>query len=158
MTAGTVADGEWQGFCRAVGQPEWTSDERFATTQARVVHVKERLELMSRVLKERSTAEWLERLDAEQVPCAPILSVAETVHHPHLRARGTVVTHNDKLFGEFDMPGFPLRFSDFPDPLPLEAATLGEHNGEVVTELLGHSEDELETLRKDGVLVEKKEC
>ena len=39
-----------------------------------------------------------------------------------------------------------------------EAATLGEHNGEVVTELLGHSEEELETLRKDGVLIEKKEC
>ena len=50
-----------------------------------------------------------------EVPVAPVLSVAETLEHPHLRARGTVRTIQDATYGgDVDVPGFPLKFSDFP--------------------------------------------
>ena len=94
-------------------------------------------------------------LEAHGVPCAPVLSVAETMREPHLRERGTVRTVTDRLAGSFEVPGFPLRFSDFPDPLPLEAPLLGEHNAEVLTSMLGKSPAEVERLRAAGVLIEK---
>jgi crotonobetainyl-CoA:carnitine CoA-transferase CaiB-like acyl-CoA transferase len=49
----------------------------------------------------------------------------------------------------------PLKFSRFPDDLPLEAATLGQHNEEIVTRYLGRSAADVQELRKAGVLVEK---
>jgi crotonobetainyl-CoA:carnitine CoA-transferase CaiB-like acyl-CoA transferase len=89
------------------------------------------------------------------VPVAPILSIEETVKHPHLVERGTVRTVNDRYAGEFQVPGFPLRFSAFPEPLPLEAATLGEHNYDVVCGLLGRSREEADRLAEAGVLLQQ---
>jgi crotonobetainyl-CoA:carnitine CoA-transferase CaiB-like acyl-CoA transferase len=94
-------------------------------------------------------------MEKHQVPVAPVLSVAETVQHPHHRARGTVRTVHDRLAGDFDMPGMPLKFSRFPKDLPLEAATLGQHNEEVLTTHLGRSSQEVQKLREAGVLIEK---
>ena len=51
--------------------------------------------------------------------------MAETTQHSRLRERGTVRTINDPIVGEFDIPGMPIRFSRFPDDLPLKAPTLG---------------------------------
>ena len=91
-------------------------------------------------------------LKAHHVPIAPILSVAEASRHPHLRQRGTVRTIQDRILGEFDVPGFALRFSDFPQPLPLQAPTLGEHNEEILTQWLGYSESEVRQLESQGIL------
>ena len=95
------------------------------------------------------------RLEACDVPCAPILSVAQTVTHPHLVQRGTVRTVSDRLAGEFQIPGKPLRFSEFPEPLDIEAPTLGQHNREVLGQLLDKSDEEIDTLYADSVLHER---
>ncbi len=86
------------------------------------------------------------------MPCAPVLSIAEAVKHPHLRQRGTVRTVHDRILGDFDVPGFALRFSDFPQRLELEAPTLGEHNAEVLTKYLNYPESRVRELEKMGVL------
>jgi crotonobetainyl-CoA:carnitine CoA-transferase CaiB-like acyl-CoA transferase len=49
-------------------------------------------------------------------------------------------------------PGFPLRFSAFPERLPLEAAVLGDHNDEVLSQYLGYSQERIRALETDGVL------
>ncbi len=61
---------------------------------------------------------------------------------------------NDRLYGEFDILGFPWRFSDFAEPLGLEAALLGRHNAEVLRGF-GHNDEEIEMLCKEGILNEK---
>lgn len=147
----------WKDLCAAMGRTDLVGAEGWAADADRLKNKPAVVELVENWLKTCSDVKTaIEKLEEHGVPCAPILSVAETVNHPHHRQRGTVVKHNDRLHGEFDMPGFPLRFSDFPEPLALEAALLGEHNAEVLREL-GHSDKEIETLRKDGVLIEK-EC
>ena len=67
--------------------------------------------------------------------------------HPHLRDRGTVRTICDRIAGKFDIAGMPLKFSEFPSDLPLEAPTLGPHNREILCEVLGRSAKELEQSR-----------
>lgn len=63
---------------------------------------------------------------------APVLTIEQAVNHPHLRYRRTVRTIVDRGFGELDMPGMQLKFSAFPDELPLETPSLGEHNEEIL--------------------------
>jgi len=96
-------------------------------------------------------------LEKFQVPVAPVLSVEETLSYPHLRERGTVRTIYDPTYdGELDVPGFPLKFSEFPEELPLQAPTLGQHNAEVLTKHLKRTPEEVKRLQAEGVLVEAK--
>lgn len=87
-----------------------------------------------------------------RVPHAPVLSIAEAVQHPHLRERGTVRTVHDRILGDFDVPGFAMRFSNFPERLELEAPMLGEHNREVLSTWLGYQSDRLTELEQKGIL------
>ena len=73
------------------------------------------------------------------------------MNHPHLRQRRTVRTISDRFLGEFDIPGFPLRFSECGE-LALEAPTLGEHNAEILSAHLGYSAARIEQLEAAGVL------
>ena len=147
----------WKDLCKAMGRPDLVTDPDFATDPARLAHRAELIKMIEDWLAtfpDRDTA--VEHMHKYGVPAAPVLSIEETVNHPHLRARGTVRTIEDPIAGKFDVPGMPLKFSAFPEALPLEAATLGQHNGEVLSDLLGRSDREIEELRTAGVLVEGK--
>src|ERR1700692_2602603 len=70
ITAGTLSDSEWQGFCRASGDPELAKDSRFATPSARTVNATARINKMAEYISQRTTAEWLERLHPADRPRA----------------------------------------------------------------------------------------
>ena len=81
ITCGAVSDSEWKGMCAALEQPHWLDDERFNTPMGRVANAKERIDSMGDVLKSRTSADWLERLDANDVPCAPVLTRPEILEN-----------------------------------------------------------------------------
>ena len=145
----------WKDLCAAMERPDLVTDAQFATDTARLANRAEMINLIEKWLAtfpDRDSA--VANLQKMKVPAAPVLSIEETVKHPHLRARGTVRTVEDRIAGRFDIPGMPLKFSEFPDDLPLQAATLGQHNREVLRDLLGHSDEEIRALREANVLVE----
>jgi CoA:oxalate CoA-transferase len=72
---------------------------------------------------------------------------------PHLRERRTVRRVSDPSFGEFDIPGFPVKFSDWPERSELKASRLGEDNEMVLQEMLGLSEHEIGELYSKGILL-----
>ena len=135
MTAGAVSDSEWQGLTRALDHPEWLEDERFKTAGGRVAYAKERLDQTADVLRERTTEEWLERLDAEQVPCAPILPLSEILRHPQIEASGVVVETDHPVAGRIRQTRAAARFEKTPTTLDRPAPTLGEHTDEILAEL-----------------------
>ena len=96
ITCGTISDSEWEGFCRATGDPELVKDERFATPSARSVNATARIRKMQEYIERHPTAEWLQRLDAADVPCAPILRRHEIIGNEQVVARQLIV--------EFDQP------------------------------------------------------
>jgi len=147
----------WKDLCAAMGRPELVTDPDFATDPARLARRAELIKMIEDWLAtfpDRDSA--VSHMHKHSVPAAPVLSIEETVSHPHLRARGTVRTIEDPIAGKFEIPGMPLKFSEFPQPLPLEAATLGQHNDEVLRDLLGRSSQQIEELRAAGVLIEGK--
>src|SRR6185312_2078165 len=93
-----------------------------------------------------------EALREARLPSAPVLTVEKAMKHPHLVERQTVQTVHDRVLGDLQVPGFPLRFSQFPDRLSLDAPLLGEHNSRVLESYLGYSRDQIDRLARDGVL------
>src|SRR5262249_59488840 len=82
-------------------------------------------------------------LEAERVPCAPVLTLHEAMAHTHLRQRGTVRRVRDATIGEFDIPGLPVKFSRWVDRSDIAADRLGEHNGEVLRGVVALSDEEI---------------
>jgi crotonobetainyl-CoA:carnitine CoA-transferase CaiB-like acyl-CoA transferase len=146
----------WPDFCRAMERPDLVDDPRYCNDLVRLERREEVVKLIEDWLQTfpdvQSAVAHMERFN---VPVAPVLSVEETLTHPHLRQRGTVRTIADPIHaGEIDVPGFPLKFSEFPEELPLTAPTLGQHNDEVLTRYLGRTAEDVQKLREAGVLVE----
>jgi crotonobetainyl-CoA:carnitine CoA-transferase CaiB-like acyl-CoA transferase len=148
-----MTDKQWVSLCEAISRPDLGANARFARARDRV----ERRDEIIRTIEH-----WLaampgddvsvETLRRHRVPVAPILSVREAMEHPHLIARGTVRTVNDPILGEFKIPGFPLRFSGYPEELEFDAPMLGEHNASILEEYLGYTSTRVIELENSGVL------
>jgi CoA:oxalate CoA-transferase len=141
-------------LCRAMGQPELPSDPRFCNNTARMANVEELKRLIQQWFDATpSDDEVYRRFEEYRVPYAQVLSIEEAMAHPHLREREVVRTVNDRFLGEFDVPGFPLRFSSYERHSEMQAPTLGEHNDAVLQEYLGYSADQIAGLKREGVLL-----
>jgi len=81
----------WTGLCHAAGRPELVTDARFATKPLRVHHYDELHDVLAEVFATRPRDEWLALLEDHDVPAAPILTLAEAVDHPQVRATGMLV-------------------------------------------------------------------
>lgn len=148
ITAGAVSDAEWQGMCRALEREEWLQDPRFKTANDRIVNVRERLSMTAEVLATRSSEAWLERLDAEGVPCAPVLQRHEVFEHEQIRINEMVAEHDHPVAGRIRQPRPAARFDRTPAAMQRHAPTLGEHSDEILMEL----GLDAATLRAEGVV------
>jgi len=146
-------DHQWPDLCRTMGRPELAGDARFNTNPLRTQNAAALIKIIEDWLQAQSSdEEAMRRLDENRVPNAPVLSVERAMKHPQLQARRTVRTIHDRILGEFQVPGIPLRFSEFPGELELEAPFLGEHNQEVLERYLGYSASRVKELEAAGVL------
>jgi crotonobetainyl-CoA:carnitine CoA-transferase CaiB-like acyl-CoA transferase len=146
-------DHQWAALCRTMGRPELIDDPRYKTNAVRAQNASAVIKIIEEWLQAQSSdEEAMRRLDENRVPNAPVLSVEQAMNHPQLRARRTVRKIHDRVLGEFQVPGFPLRFSEFPGELTLEAPFLGEHNREVLEKYLGYSASRVKGLEAAGVL------
>lgn len=149
-----VQQHEFPRLARAMGRPELATDERFKSNGRRVRNnaaLKEIIEGWFAIFPDRDSV--VAELDRHRVPCGPVLTLQESMAHPHLRERQTVRRVSDPSFGEFDIPGFPVKFSDWPDRTEVKASRLGQDNDAVLREMLGLSEAEIGELYSAGILL-----
>jgi formyl-CoA transferase len=160
-----AADGSWvviaanqdtlfRRLCQAMGSPELSTDERFATHGARGRHQDELDKLIGDWAADKQPGEIIDVLTAAGVVSGPIKTVAEVVEDPQLRARGMLVDHYDERVERPVLgPGIVPRLSATPGSVRSAGpARPGQHNDEVYRELLGKTPTELDTLRAEGVL------
>ena len=151
ITAGTVSDREWEGFARAAQRPELVEDARFATSTERLKNWDERLEAMGEVFSTDTTEHWLERLSAEQVPCAPILERHELLTDAQVAANELIEEIDHPQAGRIRHTRPAARFDRTASRVRGFAPTLGQHTDEVLAEI-GVAGSELASLRAAGTV------
>lgn len=140
----------WERFCEAIGHLELLKDSRFATNERRVAHRGELEPLLERVFLERERTLWQKLLEAADIPCAAVNSLAEVLAHPQLKHRGLVKSLQTP-YGPLQLFALPVKLSKTPGQLKKPPPKLGEHTDSILKEL-GYSVAEIERLREEGVI------
>jgi crotonobetainyl-CoA:carnitine CoA-transferase CaiB-like acyl-CoA transferase len=124
-------DQQWRRLMAAVGRPEVMDDARFSRLDKRTENIGALLEVLANALSARTTAEWRERLDAADVPNAPMASLEDIVASPYLAETGYFRRFEHPSEGPMMTTAIPVDFSKTPGALRLPPPCLGEHNEEI---------------------------
>jgi benzylsuccinate CoA-transferase BbsF subunit len=142
-------DEEWQRFKRALGDPAWAEDEKFATPSGRSENSDELDRLIMVWTKKHTAGEVMSRLQSHGVAAGIVKNAADLTRDPQLKARGFFIDRQEtgKLVdaNPIRLSGASARY-DLPAPMP------GRDNNYVYGELLGLNEKEMTELRKKGVI------
>ncbi|MBV8580279.1 MAG: formyl-CoA transferase [Candidatus Eremiobacteraeota bacterium] len=140
----------WAPLATLIGRPELIDDPAWATPEARLSHLDEMFAVVENWTKDHGKHEVLEKLNAIDVPCGPIMSTKDLIEDESLRARGMIadVTHPQR--GMFTTVGCPLVLSDTPVEIT-SSPLLGEHNEEILREI-GWTGKDARALQAAGVL------
>ncbi len=144
-------DAQFARFCEVAGRPELARDGRFTTNADRVAHRDALVGLLGPLLASRSTADWAAALEAAGVPCGPINDLAQVFEDPQVRHRGLRVDVPHPELGTVPVVASPIRLSETP-VVHAAPPALGEHTREVLVDILGMDEDEVDALRSRGVI------
>ena len=143
-------DREWAGFCRAIGNPELTKDEKFSSCVDRWNNQDELDKLVEAWTSERNNYEVMYALQKEGVPAGPVISNKAAFDDPHLKKREVFEQLYQEDCGTYLTPAFLWRAEKTPNRIRKPAVRLGEHNEYVYKELIGVSEEEYAQLEKEG--------
>lgn len=150
MAVSAHTDRTWRGLCNAVNRPDWLEDDRFKTAALREINKPARLELTQQALLTDTTANWMQRLPAHDVPCAPVLTRGEMYQHPQVQANGVVIETDHPQAGRLRQARSPARFSTTPLDPPKPGRLLGADTQDVLAEL-GYDAPQIDQLIADGV-------
>jgi formyl-CoA transferase len=142
----------WERLVRALEQPGWAADPRFATNTDRLEHVDELDAVIAAWTAARTRDDVLAELIGAEVPVAPVADMSDLAVDPHLRARGMVVSVDEPELGSVTMPGIVPRLSRTPGSIRRPAPSKGASNEEIYAGLLGMSTEEITELRVAGVI------
>jgi formyl-CoA transferase len=145
-------DGQFGRFCDAAGCPELAEEPRFKTNSQRIIHRRELIPIMSDIMRTRTKKEWIETLEAATVPCGPINNMKEVFEDPQVQHKKLRVDMPHALGGVAPVVANPMLFSDTPVEYRLPPPLLGQHTRDVLGELLGKSEAELDRLRAAKII------
>jgi crotonobetainyl-CoA:carnitine CoA-transferase CaiB-like acyl-CoA transferase len=145
-------DRQFRSFCGAANLEQVAADPRFRTNGSRVDHREAIVGILKPVLAGRSTADWIARLEAANVPCGPINSIDKVFADPQAVARGLIVSMRHAAAGPIDLVASPLRLTKTPPEYRTAPPLLGEHTEDVLNSVLGLSLKEIKELRANGVI------
>jgi crotonobetainyl-CoA:carnitine CoA-transferase CaiB-like acyl-CoA transferase len=144
--------GQWNGLCRAMGDPDWAQSELFQDMFARAQNADVIYPLIEEWTREHTKQEIMDMCQANGCPTTAVFTVAEVAEHPHLVEREYLVDVAHPVMGTVRTMGAPVRLPESPGGTREGAPLLGQHNAEVYGTLLGLSNTDLDQLRDDDVI------
>jgi crotonobetainyl-CoA:carnitine CoA-transferase CaiB-like acyl-CoA transferase len=146
------AQSVFERACRSIGRPELITDVRFVDNQARTSNHEAIDAIFEEWIKSRQCAEVLETLNEAGAAIAPIYDVSDVFADPHFKARGSIATVPDDDLGEIRMQNLVPKLGRTPGEITHAGPHLGQHSGAIYSEWLGITDEELDDLRRDGVV------
>jgi formyl-CoA transferase len=140
----------WKDICQVIGKEAWITHPDFATPEARLPRLKEVFATIEAWTLTKTKFEAMALLNEHDIPCGPILSMAELANEPSLRKTGTVVEVDHPKRGKYLSVGNPIKMSDSPTEVK-RSPLLGEHTDEVLAEL-GYAAADIAALRSKKVI------
>ena len=142
---------QWEAVCDVLGCPELKADPRFQERDTRKRNRKQLTPLLEAKLAGKSTAAWVDELNAKDVPSGEILDLEQALRQPQLIHREVLKSVPLEGFGEVEVFGLTAQFEKTPGTVETPPPTLGEHNAEIYSGL-GISEIEQLELKTKGVI------
>jgi crotonobetainyl-CoA:carnitine CoA-transferase CaiB-like acyl-CoA transferase len=149
IVASTVK--QFRALAKVTGMPELAEDPRFSTVQARICNRDALLTILDEVLVTRPVEDWLEALEAADVPVSPVNDVAAVFDNPQVKHRGLLQSVMHPVAGRIDVLRSPIRMSGADISLPTPPPGVGEHTDDVLREL-GYAETQIDAMRADRAI------
>jgi len=146
------SEGLWRRFCELLDAPGVAEDPRFATNRDRVSHYEILRPLLAERIRQRSRAEWIERLMAAGVPCGSVRDVSEVLRDPQMTAREMIAAVEHAAIGSVQVLGVPIKLSETPGTVRTAPPTLGQHTDQILRTDLGFSDADITRLRQNGTV------
>ena len=148
----TSTEEEWRAFCKALGELDWTRDDKFSDNSRRWENQEEMDRLIEEWTINHTSHEVMNTLQSVGVAAVASLSSEELFHDPHLKERGLWTKVKHPVIGEQVVALPPWKLSVTPVKVNHAAPLLGEHNQYVFGELLGMSKEEIAALEEEEIL------
>jgi CoA:oxalate CoA-transferase len=143
---------QWPLFCSIIDRVDIIDDPRFRNGWQRTQNYKLLEPILTTALREKTSAEWLEKLEEVGIPCGPVNNIAQVANDPQIIAREMIVNvHHDKA-GTLKVVNTPFKFSRTQTSVQRASPELGEHTREVLTDLLHMKPGDIQKLADAGVI------
>jgi len=140
----------WPRIARVVGE-DWMIDEpRFKTAEDRVKYRDEINQTIENALSKAKAEQWLELFEVEEIPGDMVKSIDEAARDPQILARNMIISLGHP-YGELKMVGNPIKMKDIKERDFKAPPLLGQHTNEVLSEVLGYSEEKISKLLQEAV-------
>jgi CoA:oxalate CoA-transferase len=144
----------WGVFCAVIGMPELIDDPRFDTPGHRTQHHAELEPILNEALSKRTTEEWLVEFDAISLPCGPLNTIPEAAEYRQVKAREMLKEVESPRGNKLTISNTPLRLSRTPAAIRGGPPVVGQHTRDVLHDLLGLTEEEIDAQYAVGAAVE----
>ena len=151
ISVAVQSDKEWRNLCQAFDKNEWLKDPRFTSASLRHENIDARLELTQKVLRTRTTEDWLKTLNEKDVPSAPILTRKEVIRNEQILANDILEVTDHPIAGKIRQSKIAAKFSLSEKKRNIGAPALGENTKEVLKNL-GYLDKEIEHLSEKGII------
>ncbi|MFC7393255.1 CaiB/BaiF CoA transferase family protein [Scopulibacillus cellulosilyticus] len=148
----TSTDSTFERLAKAMNREDMLTDDKFYTNAKRLENNDETNQIVSDWIGTIDRDDLLERLDKFGVPVSPILSIKDIFENPQYKAREDIIEVDHPRLGKIKMPGIVPKFEQTPGRIRSIAPDLGEHNDEILQNLVGLTEQEIEELKQKSVI------
>jgi crotonobetainyl-CoA:carnitine CoA-transferase CaiB-like acyl-CoA transferase len=145
-------DAQFTRLCATAGHPEWATDPRFVTNQARVANREAFIAAFEPVSRARTTQEWVAALEKAGVPCGPINTLEDVFNDPQIQARQMKIHMPHAAGADLALVANPVRLSATPTSYRHAPPLLGADTTAVLHERLGLAEADVAALRSRGLV------
>lgn len=149
---GVINERMWKSFCHLLGTDELIDDPRFVDNSKRIENRQALNEIIDRKIAEKTVDEWIPLFDQAGIPCGPINTFDRVFSDPQVLHLGLVREVEHPHYGKVKVVGPPATFSESAIGIQSPPPLLGEHNQEILTRLLGYSEEQVIALKEQGVI------